>query len=258
MRSFITAWFVFFSTYYIQAQTANYEYDKLQRLTKITYTNGSTVTYQYDANGNRLSHAVGITPGVAIDVTIQNASVSSSSIPRGSSIRAFGSENNIGSSPSIAHYIRFYLSADNVWDASDTQLDQILINNLASGESSVFANRSFIIPASTPIGNYFFLMVADGGNNLAEVNENNNSTAIAISVTPAITTYTFIGSGNYNVASNWLNGLMPPNPLPANSLILINGAGECNLNVPQTINTGASLRVEPGKLFRVNGNLLIQ
>jgi YD repeat-containing protein len=42
------------------AQTTNYEYDKLYRLTKILYSNGSNITYQYDANGNRTyQHNVG-------------------------------------------------------------------------------------------------------------------------------------------------------------------------------------------------------
>lgn len=37
-------------------QAANYEYDKLNRLTKVTYEDGSYVTYEYDANGN-IKHA---------------------------------------------------------------------------------------------------------------------------------------------------------------------------------------------------------
>lgn len=38
----------------LTAQTTTYEYDKLYRLTKITYSNGSSIAYQYDANGNRV------------------------------------------------------------------------------------------------------------------------------------------------------------------------------------------------------------
>lgn len=72
--------------------------------------------------------------------------------------------------------------------------------------------------------------------------------------------YTFIGSGNWSNQANWQNGIMPPNPLPSGSSIFINpsGTAECILNVPQTINTGASLNVEPGKRFRVNGNLIVR
>jgi len=53
-------------------------------------------------------------------------------------------------------------------------------------------------------------------------------------------------------------GNRPPNPLPSGQTILINSSGECILNVPQTISRGANLRVEPGKRFRVNGNLVVQ
>lgn len=34
--------------------TTSYKFDRLYRLTKITYANGSTVGYSYDANGNRV------------------------------------------------------------------------------------------------------------------------------------------------------------------------------------------------------------
>jgi hypothetical protein len=81
---------------------------------------------------------------------------------------------------------------------------------------------------------------------------------VSVTTASAGTTYTFTGSGNYNTPANWSSGTLPPNPLPAVSTIVINGSGECFLNVPQTISAGASFRVEPVKLLRVNGNLIIQ
>lgn len=38
--------------------TVKYEYDALNRLTQVTYGNGVTVSYTYDALGNRLSKKV--------------------------------------------------------------------------------------------------------------------------------------------------------------------------------------------------------
>jgi YD repeat-containing protein len=38
--------------------TVKYEYDALNRLTQVTYGNGVTVNYTYDALGNRLSKKV--------------------------------------------------------------------------------------------------------------------------------------------------------------------------------------------------------
>jgi hypothetical protein len=74
----------------------------------------------------------------------------------------------------------------------------------------------------------------------------------------ALTQYTFAGSGVWSNPANWSDGRLPPNPLPAGSLIVINGSGECVLDIAQTISSGATLRVEPGKQLRVNGNLIRQ
>lgn len=36
-----------------QAETAQYTYDELGRLIQVVYSNGKTITYSYDAAGNR-------------------------------------------------------------------------------------------------------------------------------------------------------------------------------------------------------------
>lgn len=76
----------------------------------------------------------------------------------------------------------------------------------------------------------------------------------------ALKLYTFTGNGNWNVAANWSNNAIPQSPLPPYSAIIINpaGTGECILNVPITISQGGHLTVQPGKNFRVLGNLTIE
>jgi YD repeat-containing protein len=37
------------------AHAETYEYDALGRLTKVTFDDGSTITYTYDENGNRVT-----------------------------------------------------------------------------------------------------------------------------------------------------------------------------------------------------------
>jgi hypothetical protein len=70
--------------------------------------------------------------------------------------------------------------------------------------------------------------------------------------------YRFIGSGNWNDPANWSNNLVPPDTLPGDYSIIIDPAqGECILNETVTISAGASLMVQPGKRFIVNGSVII-
>jgi len=72
--------------------------------------------------------------------------------------------------------------------------------------------------------------------------------------------YTFTGDGNWDVATNWMNEVIPPSTLPAGAEIIIDPVtnGECILNVPQTVSSGAKITVQSNKKFRVNGNLTVQ
>ena len=72
--------------------------------------------------------------------------------------------------------------------------------------------------------------------------------------------YRFTGNGNWTDATNWSNKTIPPSSLPSGSEIIIDPLidGECILNIPQTILTGAKITVEPNKNFRINGNLVVQ
>jgi len=72
--------------------------------------------------------------------------------------------------------------------------------------------------------------------------------------------YTFIGSGNWSIAGNWLSNELPPATLTAGYQIIIDpsGTNECVLDVPQIISTGASITISAGKKFRVPGDVHIQ
>jgi uncharacterized delta-60 repeat protein len=72
--------------------------------------------------------------------------------------------------------------------------------------------------------------------------------------------YAFNTSGNWNNPANWQGGVVPPNPLPEGSEVIINPTGgnqECMLNVPVTVPSGAFIRVRPGKKFTVNNQLTV-
>ena len=57
-RIIYTLAFIFASLQTFAQSTVKYEYDALNRLTQVTYGNGVTVSYTYDALGNRLSKKV--------------------------------------------------------------------------------------------------------------------------------------------------------------------------------------------------------
>ncbi len=85
-----------------------------------------------------------------------------------------------------------------------------------------------------------------------------NGTALdigAFETTPVLssTTYTFTGNGNWDVASNWQNSLVPPDSVTAGSQIIIDPVigGECVLNKYYKLSPGATLTVVSGKTFRI-------
>jgi len=72
--------------------------------------------------------------------------------------------------------------------------------------------------------------------------------------------YIFTGSGNWDVASNWVNNTIPPPTLPAGYTIVIDHlpGAQCILNITQHIARGAGIRVNPGKNLVIPGALIQQ
>ncbi len=74
--------------------------------------------------------------------------------------------------------------------------------------------------------------------------------------------YTFTGSGDWNITSNWLGGYIPPTNLTAPHEILIDPiiSGECVLPITniQTIANAAKITVVAGKKLIIGGTLIIQ
>ena len=70
--------------------------------------------------------------------------------------------------------------------------------------------------------------------------------------------YTFTGNGNWNVASNWSNNRIPPNPFTSGSIFIDNAVGgSCVLSSSQTISQPAILTVKTGKHLLIQGSLNI-
>lgn len=106
-----------------------------------------------------------------------------------------------------------------------------------------------VFSTSVPMSYLVELAITD---NLGGVSKD----TIQITVNPvAVTTYTFNGSGNWDVAANWENNLIPPAILSGNAMIIIApmAGGECVLNVSQQLTNGSILKVMENKKFRVKG-----
>ncbi|KAA9039520.1 acid phosphatase [Ginsengibacter hankyongi] len=75
-------------------------------------------------------------------------------------------------------------------------------------------------------------------------------------ITPV--TYTFIGNGNWDISSNWQDGIMPPNILlPGNEIIVDpQFGGQCIVNVPYTVSNGAMFKIIPGKNLIIESKLI--
>lgn len=73
-------------------------------------------------------------------------------------------------------------------------------------------------------------------------------------------TYIFNGTGNWDVPSNWSDGLMPPANISNHTLVFVDplAGGSCILNIAYSIPPGSSIMVHQGKHFVVGGNMLIQ
>ena len=89
---------------------------------------------------------------------------------------------NQGNNGAQFNCIGYYLSADNVWDATDTYLGASCQSLLFPGQSGTCA-ISATIPALAPTGSRHLILVADPLNAEPELDETNNVVSFAVTVT---------------------------------------------------------------------------
>jgi len=90
---------------------------------------------------------------------------------------------NLGSGDAGASTTYFYLSDDDVIDATDTLLSTEATGALLAGES-VFPSTQFVLPADV-VGAHYIGIVVDGDDAILEADETNNITTLSIDVQPA-------------------------------------------------------------------------
>lgn len=125
-----------------------------------------------DETNNISSLAISVT-SILADLTISNITASSTIISADSPITLDFDINNIGNTISPSNNIGYFLSTDNLWDISDTYLDNTTTTTIAIGGNEMI-NKSITLPSSSASGTYYILIYADYMNFINEANETNN------------------------------------------------------------------------------------
>jgi Subtilase family/CARDB len=132
------------------------------------------------------------------DITISGASVSSTSPQVGQSITINANQQVTPSNGgSISPVLEYRYSIDNVWSTDDVVIGTD-VSMLGAGISSESENITYTIPAGS--GTRYILVRADAQNTVSELNENNNTGSISISI-PAPSTVSDVTVINATVSS---------------------------------------------------------
>lgn len=119
------------------------------------------------------------------ELTISSMVSTPSTLEAGTATTVYYNVRNTGINTGVGgHYTGYYLSSDNVFDASDTYLgegyiDTVTING-STGDTALL-----VIPPTTPLGNYYLIFYADHRQQQREQDETNNTRARAITIQPA-------------------------------------------------------------------------
>ena len=138
---------------------------------------GNTELESQETN-NVAARAVQIGP----DLTVSPFTVPGTAAA-GGTITVSDTTTNGGGSPAAASTTAFYLSANNVLDASDLPLGTRAVPPLAAGATSV-ASTLLTIPTGTAAGGWYVIARADAADAVVETQEGNNTAARLVQVGP--------------------------------------------------------------------------
>ncbi|SFQ65926.1 CARDB domain-containing protein [Hymenobacter arizonensis] len=190
------------------------------------------VVAETNENNNVASQQVNVVaPG--IDLLIQQPMLSGGPVTPGFSVSAGCAVHNAGNTTAPSSSVDYYLSTNQVWDASDVLLSSTTGFALSAGQSS-FRSTNLVIPTGTTAGTYYVLFVADPQNVVAETNENNNvnwqsltvlgpfaGTLVPFTGTATVTTCstTIYDNGGYNNYADNSSGSLTIRPATPGGMI---------------------------------------
>jgi hypothetical protein len=180
-----------------------------------------------DETNNIVSFALTVTAGSGNlpDLALWRPSLSFGAVPPGGSTGAFTFIFNNGPGAVSNYEIGFYLSADTVFSATtDVFLGLVtggsLVSSGGGAAGTIHSAPVLTVPASTPPGNYYLVLMADPRNVVAESNETNNSRALPLRVT-GTTTATTAATGTSLAAY--------PNPVARGMAVRLTTSGNSRL-----------------------------
>ncbi|MBI3892662.1 MAG: hypothetical protein HY303_14165, partial [Candidatus Wallbacteria bacterium] len=151
--------------------------DSTSRVQESNENNNSQVAF------SSLNITGGTTGGGPLpDLIAENLAVPATATLGGQIIVSGSIRNMAPSSGAAASVAQFFLSADHVLDAGDTPIGGEPVPPLSPGAFVSLNNRSYAIPTLMTAGNYFLLLVADGGHAVTEADELNNVASSTTSV----------------------------------------------------------------------------
>ncbi|MCF2149337.1 C2 family cysteine protease [Desmonostoc muscorum LEGE 12446] len=158
--------------------------------------------YDYVAESNENNNAVaGLITITKPDLTI--SSISATSGTAGNYLNFSYNIKNQGNASAGYSYTAFYLSKDTILDSSDTYLTYDYVNSLSAGTTSL-ESASVYLDSSLSSGTYYLFAEADGWDDVAESNENNNLVYKTITITKPDLVISSI-SATSGIAGNYLN-----------------------------------------------------
>lgn len=178
-----------------------------------------------------------ITPGGGVDLTVSGVSLSATTARAGSNITFTRTINNLAGSPSGALRYGLYFSDDMTVTTSDRLAGSFNLLNIAGNASDGPQTITFTVPANLTPGVYFVGVIADDNDTIAELDENNNLGAAAMSIMVTgragdINGDLMVNAMDVQLVVNQVLGISPPTAAGD-----VNGDGMVNiLDIQRTIN----------------------
>jgi hypothetical protein len=125
-----------------------------------------------------------VTPTIDLTITAGTPNASPSTLAAGSAVTVSCAESNNGNSAAGANNVTVWLSTDNQLETNtDQMIGQISFGSVTANSESLINSSTITIPPGTAPGSYYLFFWADGGQVIAETNEQNNFASKVITVT---------------------------------------------------------------------------